>query len=85
MSGPSLQNDTLITDYRQLVDVMASGEAAMTFTPVVDMTNLSPANIQQLVGNAQLAVASQLAEDRQAAKMTTDLNSMRAPSAASAR
>lgn len=59
-------------------DVMASGEAAMTFTPVVDMTNLSPANVQQLVGNAQLAVASQLAEDRQAAKMTTDLNSMRA-------
>lgn len=59
-------------------DVMASGEAAMTFTPVVDMTNLSPANIQQLVGNAQLAVASQLAEDRQAAKMTADLNSMRA-------
>lgn len=58
-------------------DVMASGEAAMTFTPVVDMTNLSPANVQQLVGNAQLAVASQLAEDRQAAKMTTDLNSMR--------
>lgn len=60
------------------IDVMASGEAAMTFTPVVDMTNLSPANVQQLVGNAQLAVASQLAEDRQAAKMTTDLNSMRA-------
>ena len=59
-------------------EVMASGEAAMTFTPVVDMTNLSPANVQQLVGNAQLAVASQLAEDRQAAKMTTDLNSMRA-------
>lgn len=59
-------------------DVMASGEAAMTFTPVVDMTNLSPANVQQLVGNAQLAVASQLAEDRQAAKMTTDLNLMRA-------
>lgn len=59
-------------------DVMASGEAAMTFTPVVDMTNLSPANVQQLVGNAQLAVASQLAEDRQAAKITTDLNSMRA-------
>lgn len=59
-------------------DVMASGEADMTFTPVVDMTNLSPANVQQLVGNAQLAVASQLAEDRQAAKMTTDLNSMRA-------
>lgn len=59
-------------------DVMASGEAAMTFTPVVDMTNLSQANVQQLVGNAQLAVASQLAEDRQAAKMTTDLNSMRA-------
>lgn len=59
-------------------DVMASGEAAMTFTPVVDMTNLSPANVQQLVGNAQLAVASQLAEDRQAAKMTTDLNSMQA-------
>lgn len=59
-------------------DVMASGKAAMTFTPVVDMTNLSPANVQQLVGNAQLAVASQLAEDRQAAKMTTDLNSMRA-------
>lgn len=59
-------------------DVMASGEAAMTFTPVVDMTNLSPANVQQLVGNAQLAVASQLAEDRQASKMTTDLNSMRA-------
>lgn len=59
-------------------DVMASGEAAMTFTPVVDMTNLSPANVQQLVGNAQLAVASQLAEDRRAAKMTTDLNSMRA-------
>lgn len=59
-------------------DVMASGEAAMTFTPVVDMTNLSPANVQQLVGNAQLAVASQLAEDRQVAKMTTDLNSMRA-------
>lgn len=59
-------------------DVMASGEAAMTFTPVVDMTNLSPANVHQLVGNAQLAVASQLAEDRQAAKMTTDLNSMRA-------
>jgi hypothetical protein len=59
-------------------DVMASGEAAMTFTPVVDMTNLSPANVQQLVGNAQLAVASQLAEDRQTAKMTTDLNSMRA-------
>lgn len=59
-------------------DVMASGEAAMTFTPVVDMTNLSPANVQQLVGNAQLAVASQLVEDRQAAKMTTDLNSMRA-------
>lgn len=59
-------------------DVMASGEAAMTFTPVVDMTNLSPANVQQLVGNAQLAVASQLAEDRQAAKMTTDLNSMKA-------
>lgn len=59
-------------------DVIASGEAAMTFTPVVDMTNLSPANVQQLVGNAQLAVASQLAEDRQAAKMTTDLNSMRA-------
>lgn len=59
-------------------DVMASGEAAMTLTPVVDMTNLSPANVQQLVGNAQLAVASQLAEDRQAAKMTTDLNSMRA-------
>lgn len=59
-------------------DVMASGEAAMTFTPVVDMTNLSSANVQQLVGNAQLAVASQLAEDRQAAKMTTDLNSMRA-------
>lgn len=59
-------------------DVMASGEAAITFTPVVDMTNLSPANVQQLVGNAQLAVASQLAEDRQAAKMTTDLNSMRA-------
>lgn len=59
-------------------DVMASGEAAMTFTPVVDMTNLSPANVQQLVGNAQLAVASKLAEDRQAAKMTTDLNSMRA-------
>lgn len=59
-------------------DVMASGEAAMTFTPVVDMTNLSPTNVQQLVGNAQLAVASQLAEDRQAAKMTTDLNSMRA-------
>lgn len=59
-------------------DVMASGEAAMTFTPVVDMTNLSPANVQQLVGNAQLAIASQLAEDRQAAKMTTDLNSMRA-------
>lgn len=59
-------------------DVMASGEAAMSFTPVVDMTNLSPANVQQLVGNAQLAVASQLAEDRQAAKMTTDLNSMRA-------
>lgn len=59
-------------------DVMASGEAAMTFTPVVDMTNLSPANVQQLVGNAQLAVASQLAKDRQAAKMTTDLNSMRA-------
>lgn len=59
-------------------DVMAFGEAAMTFTPVVDMTNLSPANVQQLVGNAQLAVASQLAEDRQAAKMTTDLNSMRA-------
>ena len=59
-------------------DVMASGEAAMTFTPVVDMTNLSPANVQQLVGHAQLAVASQLAEDRQAAKMTTDLNSMRA-------
>ena len=59
-------------------DVMASGEAAMTFTPVVDMTNLSPANVQQLVGNAQLAVASQLAEDRQAAKMTADLNSMRA-------
>lgn len=59
-------------------DVMASGEAAMTFTPVIDMTNLSPANVQQLVGNAQLAVASQLAEDRQAAKMTTDLNSMRA-------
>lgn len=59
-------------------DVMTSGEAAMTFTPVVDMTNLSPANVQQLVGNAQLAVASQLAEDRQAAKMTTDLNSMRA-------
>ena len=59
-------------------DVMASGEAAMTFTPVVDMTNLSPANVQQLVGNAQLAVASQLAEDRQAAKMTIDLNSMRA-------
>lgn len=59
-------------------DVMASGEAAMTFTPVVDMTNLSPANVQQLVGNAQLAVASQIAEDRQAAKMTTDLNSMRA-------
>lgn len=59
-------------------DVMASGEAAMTFTPVVNMTNLSPANVQQLVGNAQLAVASQLAEDRQAAKMTTDLNSMRA-------
>ena len=26
MSGPSPQNDTLITDYRQLVDVMASGE-----------------------------------------------------------
>lgn len=59
-------------------DVMASGEAAMTFTPVVDMTNLSQANVQQLVGNAQLAVASKLAEDRQAAKMTTDLNSMRA-------
>lgn len=59
-------------------EVMASGEAAMTFTPVVDMTNLSPANVQQLVGNAQLAVASKLAEDRQAAKMTTDLNSMRA-------
>ena len=59
-------------------DVMASGEAAMTFTPVVDMTNLSPTNVQQLVGNAQLAVASQLAEDRQAAKMTTDLNLMRA-------
>ena len=59
-------------------DVMASGEAAMTFTPVVDMTNLSPANVQQLVGNAQLAVASQLAEDRQAAKMTTDLKSMQA-------
>lgn len=59
-------------------DVMASGEAAMTFTPVVDMTNLSPANVRQLVGNAQLAVASQLAEDRQVAKMTTDLNSMRA-------
>ena len=59
-------------------DVMASGEAAMTFTPVVDMTNLSPANVQQLVGNAQLTVASQLAEDRQAAKITTDLNSMRA-------
>lgn len=59
-------------------DVMASGEAAMTFTPVVDMTNLSPANVQQLVGNAQLAVASQLAEDRQTAKMTTDLNLMRA-------
>lgn len=26
MSGPSAQNDTPITDYRQLVDVMASGE-----------------------------------------------------------
>ncbi|MGG6462250.1 glutamate--cysteine ligase [Solilutibacter silvestris] len=26
MSGPSASNDTLITDYRQLVDVMASGE-----------------------------------------------------------
>ncbi len=26
MSGPSAQNDTLITDYRQLVDAMASGE-----------------------------------------------------------
>lgn len=26
MSGPSAQNETLITDYRQLVDVMASGE-----------------------------------------------------------
>lgn len=59
-------------------EVMASGEAAMTFTPVVDMTYLSPANVQQLVGNAQLAVASQLVEDRQAAKMTTDLNSMKA-------
>lgn len=59
-------------------DVMSAGEASMTFTPVVDMTNLTPANVQQLVGNAQLAVASQLAEDRQAAKMTTDLNSMRA-------
>lgn len=58
-------------------DVMAAGEASMTFTPVVDMTNLTPANVQQLVGNAQLAVASQIAEDRQAAKMTADLNSMR--------
>lgn len=58
-------------------DVMAAGEASMTFTPVVDMTNLNPANVQQLVGNAQLAVASQIAEDRQAAKMTADLNSMR--------
>ena len=26
MSGPATSNDTLITDYRQLVDVMASGE-----------------------------------------------------------
>ena len=26
MSGPSNANDTLITDYRQLVEVMASGE-----------------------------------------------------------
>ena len=26
MSGPSAQNETQITDYRQLVDVMASGE-----------------------------------------------------------
>lgn len=58
-------------------DVMAAGEASVTFTPVVDMTNLNPANVQQLVGNAQLAVASQIAEDRQAAKMTADLNSMR--------
>lgn len=58
-------------------EVMAAGEASMTFTPVVDMTNLNPANVQQLVGNAQLAVASQIAEDRQAAKMTADLNSMR--------